>query len=42
VLVARNDQRTIVGGLMVGHDGHRGWVYYGVASCIGRVSENAL
>lgn len=28
VLVARNDQRTIVGGLMVGHDGHRGWVYY--------------
>ncbi|MGE3364416.1 MAG: GNAT family acetyltransferase [Rhizobiaceae bacterium] len=28
VLVARDDQRTIIGALMVGHDGHRGWLYY--------------
>ena len=27
VLVARHDG-TIVGALMVGHDGHRGWIYY--------------
>lgn len=28
VLVAENDLRTIVGSVMVGNDGHRGWLYY--------------
>lgn len=28
VLVAENELRKIVGSIMVGHDGHRGWLYY--------------
>ncbi len=28
VLVARDDTGTIRGAAMVGHDGHRGWLYY--------------
>ncbi|MET0240993.1 MAG: GNAT family acetyltransferase [Sphingobium sp.] len=28
VLVAQDDDRKIVGTVMVGHDGHRGWLYY--------------
>jgi ribosomal protein S18 acetylase RimI-like enzyme len=28
VLVAEDDVREIVGSVMVGHDGHRGWLYY--------------
>jgi ribosomal protein S18 acetylase RimI-like enzyme len=32
VLVAVDDSREIVGSVMVGHDGHRGWLYYVAAS----------
>ncbi|WP_376964176.1 GNAT family acetyltransferase [Azospirillum sp. A26] len=32
VLVGEDDRKTIVGAVMVGHDGHRGWLYYGAAS----------
>ena len=28
VLAATDDDGTLVGTVMVGHDGHRGWVYY--------------
>lgn len=28
VLVAENDGGRVVGSIMVGHDGHRGWLYY--------------
>lgn len=28
VLVAENESSVIVGSIMVGHDGHRGWMYY--------------
>jgi ribosomal protein S18 acetylase RimI-like enzyme len=28
VLVAVDEQGAIVGSVMVGHDGHRGWLYY--------------
>jgi ribosomal protein S18 acetylase RimI-like enzyme len=28
ILVGLNAERTIVGSVMVGHDGHRGWIYY--------------
>ncbi len=28
VLVGATDARGIVGSVMVGHDGHRGWLYY--------------
>ncbi len=28
VLVGENDAGRIVGSVMVGHDGHRGWLYY--------------
>ncbi len=28
VLVAVNEAQLIVGSVMVGHDGHRGWLYY--------------
>jgi ribosomal protein S18 acetylase RimI-like enzyme len=27
ILLAR-DQGTVIGSVMIGHDGHRGWVYY--------------
>lgn len=47
VLVAENEESQIVGSIMVGHDGHRGWLYY-VASApdhrgqgIGRAMVNA-
>jgi ribosomal protein S18 acetylase RimI-like enzyme len=28
VLLARNDGAALVASVLVGHDGHRGWVYY--------------
>jgi Acetyltransferases len=28
ILVARDDAGSLLGTAMVGHDGHRGWVYY--------------
>lgn len=28
VLVGLDPEQTIVGSVMVGHDGHRGWIYY--------------
>lgn len=28
ILVAINDAGKIIGSIMVGHDGHRGWIYY--------------
>ena len=28
VLIGMDGERVIVGSVMVGHDGHRGWVYY--------------
>lgn len=28
VLLARDDAGALVGSVMVGHDGHRGWLYY--------------
>lgn len=28
VLVGVDEEQTIVGSVMVGHDGHRGWIYY--------------
>ena len=28
ILVGFNAEQTIVGSVMVGHDGHRGWIYY--------------
>ena len=28
ILVGLNAEQTIVGSVMVGHDGHRGWIYY--------------
>jgi ribosomal protein S18 acetylase RimI-like enzyme len=28
ILVARDDPGSLLGTAMVGHDGHRGWVYY--------------
>src|ERR1700722_12151479 len=28
VLVALNDDNQIIGAALVGHDGHRGWLYY--------------
>jgi ribosomal protein S18 acetylase RimI-like enzyme len=28
VLVGLDAEQTIVGSVMVGHDGHRGWIYY--------------
>ena len=27
ILVGLNEEQTIVGSVMVGHDGHRGWIY---------------
>lgn len=32
VLVGRDDSGEIVGSVMVGHDGHRGWLYYVAAA----------
>jgi ribosomal protein S18 acetylase RimI-like enzyme len=32
VLVAVDDAGDVVGSVMVGHDGHRGWLYYVAAS----------
>lgn len=34
VLLGRNEDGTVLGSVMVGHDGHRGWLYY-VASAPG-------
>jgi ribosomal protein S18 acetylase RimI-like enzyme len=31
ILVGLNAEETIVGSVMVGHDGHRGWIYYVVS-----------
>ena len=28
ILVGLDDEQTIVGSVIVGHDGHRGWIYY--------------
>ena len=28
ILVGLDTEQTIVGSVMVGHDGHRGWIYY--------------
>ncbi len=28
ILVGLNGEQAIVGSVMVGHDGHRGWIYY--------------
>ena len=28
ILVGLNEEQVIVGSVMVGHDGHRGWIYY--------------
>ncbi len=28
ILVARDSAGAVVGSVMVGHDGHRGWIYY--------------
>src|ERR1700685_741346 len=28
VLIGLNPEQTIVGSVIVGHDGHRGWIYY--------------
>jgi ribosomal protein S18 acetylase RimI-like enzyme len=28
ILVGLDDEQAIVGSVMVGHDGHRGWIYY--------------
>ena len=28
ILVGLNAEQTLVGSVMVGHDGHRGWIYY--------------
>lgn len=28
ILVGLNAEQSIVGSVMVGHDGHRGWIYY--------------
>src|SRR3954452_24331989 len=28
ILVGLDPEQTIVGSVMVGHDGHRGWIYY--------------
>jgi ribosomal protein S18 acetylase RimI-like enzyme len=28
ILLGRDEQGTLVASVMVGHDGHRGWVYY--------------
>ncbi|MBS7542197.1 GNAT family acetyltransferase [Ancylobacter oerskovii] len=38
VLVARADDGALVGSVMVGHDGHRGWLYY-VAAAPSRQGE---
>lgn len=32
VLVALDDEGAIIGSVMVGHDGHRGWLYYVAAA----------
>ena len=32
VLLALDNSESIVGSVMVGHDGHRGWIYYVAAS----------
>lgn len=32
VLVAEDGLRAIIGAVMVGHDGHRGWLYYVAAA----------
>ena len=52
VLVGRDDSNEIVGSVMVGHDGHRGWVYYvaahpkrrgqGIGSAMMRAAEDWL
>lgn len=52
VLIARAECGRIVGSIMVGHDGHRGWVYYlaaepmmqrqGVGSVMVEAAENWL
>ena len=52
VLVAVDGAGGIVGSVMVGHDGHRGWLYYvaarpgarntGVGRCVVRAAENWL
>jgi ribosomal protein S18 acetylase RimI-like enzyme len=28
ILIGQNDEGRILGAVMVGHDGHRGWLYY--------------
>ncbi len=52
VLVAVDNTGAVVGSAMVGHDGHRGWLYYvaasptvrgkGVGRCIVQAAENWL
>ena len=52
VLVAVDDAGEIVGSVMVGHDGHRGWLYYvaarpasrskGIGRCMVQAAENWL
>src|ERR1700750_1563455 len=52
VLVAVDDAGEIAGSVMVGHDGHRGWLYYaaarpasrskGISRCMVQAAENWL
>jgi ribosomal protein S18 acetylase RimI-like enzyme len=52
ILVARNDMSDLTGSIMIGHDGHRGWVYYlavapenrgnGIGSALMRAAESWL
>jgi ribosomal protein S18 acetylase RimI-like enzyme len=52
ILVGINSENKIVGSVMVGHDGHRGWVYYvatdpaqrlkGIGSLMVEAGENWL
>jgi ribosomal protein S18 acetylase RimI-like enzyme len=52
VLVAVDDAGEIAGSVMVGHDGHRGWLYYvaarpasrskGIGRCMVQAAENWL
>jgi ribosomal protein S18 acetylase RimI-like enzyme len=52
ILVGLNAEQTIVGSVMVGHDGHRGWIYYvasdpkhrnqGIGRCMVEAAEQWL